>query len=459
MSTIKQTENEIRKGKNLTENIPVFVTRMASLYGEFSYLNLAMQLSLLAERNEEDGNELNKHNKEIYDELLEILQLVTSDSFDPDSYKTGIEKLIALRETIRHRMEAVTNYVDKLVLYEYMLKRLSSSFETVEIERATNDELAGEILRWIFGTSDNAVINERIRTVCSCLPVRLTKSKILDMVDSVFSLYNGSDKKALDNFDYMLRSASGLIKSDEKYDIYENVKEMLDELENADYSALDERKYWELKDDHRLSASSSQDLADELEQLMGLTNSVLAVLLTRQYFSFETETRARDYSKLISEILSGNDDYDALFKDVEGKVEELSEQIQDEESVIAVINSQYSDVVSQLLLDTPMKRLFICSRLCSESTFAELADDLSKTEYDYLMNLRQAFKDDLTKLMSNSNKLMNRAITAQLLLELPVMMSSRNEVMDYVKNALMNCRDDAERQVSVNLIRDCYGEF
>ena len=170
MSTIKQTENEIRKGKNLTENIPVFVTRMASLYGEFSYLNLAMQLSLLAERNEEDGNALNKHNKEIYDELLETIKLITSDSFDPDSYKNGIEKLIALRETIRHRMEAVTNYVDKLVLYEYMLKRLSSSFETVEIERATNDELAGEILRWIFGTSDNAVINERIRTVCSCLP-------------------------------------------------------------------------------------------------------------------------------------------------------------------------------------------------------------------------------------------------------------------------------------------------
>ena len=108
------------------------------------------------------------------------------------------------------------------------------------------------------------------------------------------------------------------------------------------------------------------------------------------------------------------------------------------------------------MLETPMKRLFICSRLCSESTFAELTDDLSKTEDEYLEQVRASFEKDLTELMKASGKHMNRAISAQLLAELPVMMSSRNEVMDYVKNALLNCRDDKERQVVMGLIRDCY---
>ena len=71
MSDIRDIENEIRKGKNLEQNIPVYLNFMASLYGEFALHNLAMSLSMQLDKSEFDDTDLDKHNKELYEGLLE----------------------------------------------------------------------------------------------------------------------------------------------------------------------------------------------------------------------------------------------------------------------------------------------------------------------------------------------------------------------------------------------------
>ena len=70
--------------------------------------------------------------------------------------------------------------------------------------------------------------------------------------------------------------------------------------------------------------------------------------------------------------------------------------------------------------------------------------------------MRTTFARDLSELFKNGNKLKNRAVMAQLLGELPIMLTSRAEVTEYVKNALTSCRDAGERQVAINLIREYY---
>lgn len=457
MASIKQIENDIRKGKNLEESIPVYFTSMASLFGEYSFYNLCMTLSLVLDKSEENGTDFNEKNKSLYDELKGLIKVVATDGFDPDVYKKSIESAIALREVIKHRMEAVTGYVDELIIYEYILNRLEPKFMALQPETKSDDEVVREILGWIFGTDDEtALVNERIRTTLSCLPIRLTKNKIIDMVDNTFSLYNGSDKKAIDNFDYMLRSASGMFHVDERFNVYSNITEMLDELREADYAELSERHFFELKDDYRLSANLCEELSDELTDLQEISNSLLAVLLTKQYFSTEAENNCKKPESILNEMLNGNTDFDELFSGTENCIDDLNGRINDEEAVLLVIKENYRDKVAELMLTAPFERLLMTSKLCSESTFADLLEDNETTSDEYLEKVRYAFATDLSELFKKGGRLKNRAIMAQLLRELPVMLSSRTEVMDYIRNALQSCSDAGEKQISINLIRECY---
>lgn len=243
---------------------------------------------------------------------------------------------------------------------------------------------------------------------------------------------------------------------DPKYDVYKNVTEMLDELRAADYSSIDERRFFELKDDFRLSAGISEDLSDELTDLQEISNSLLSVLLTRQYFTADAEKYSVKPLNLLKEMVSGNKDYEALFGGTEERIEELNGLINDEESVLLVIKENYGKIVEGLMLSVPFDRLLMTSRLCGESTFADLLESGEKTEDDYLEQVRSTFENDLTELLKSGNRLKNRAVMAQLLRELPITMSNRTEVMDYVRNALNSCTDAGERQISINLIRDCY---
>ncbi len=456
MSDIRETINEIRKGKNLEINIPIYINSMASLYGEFALHNLAMSLSVQMDKADLDEDGLDKHNAVLYEGLLEEIRKLASSSFDPEENKASIEKTIKIRETVRHRMEAVTALVDDLVIYEYILNRLEPSFEFVEKEETGNDDIAREILKWIFQDEENALVNERIRTAMSCLPIRLTKGKILDMVETTFSLYTGSDKKAIDTFDYMLRSASGMYRTDKEYDVYENVNELVDELRNADYSEIQAQQYFDLKDDYRLASNLVSGLADELTDLQELSNALLAVLLTRQYFTMETEKNCEKIFGIINSMLEGNVDYDKLFAGTEGRIEKLNERIGDEESLLLVIKEHYRKQVEESMLAVPFERLLMASRLCGESTFADLIEDVTTIDDTYLEEVKGKFNKDLEELLKNGGRLKNRAIMAQLLRELPLMLSTHKEVMDYVRHALDACTDPGERQISINLIRECY---
>ena len=80
-------------------------------------------------------------------------------------------------------MEAITRYVDLFELYEYALNRVEYRFK--EMDRVEDDEaFARKVLRYIFESDDNSVINNRIKEIISQLPVRITKEKYYDFMRS-----------------------------------------------------------------------------------------------------------------------------------------------------------------------------------------------------------------------------------------------------------------------------------
>ena len=108
------------------------------------------------------------------------------------------------------------------------------------------------------------------------------------------------------------------------------------------------------------------------------------------------------------------------------------------------------------MLTVPFERLLMTCRLCGESTFADLIEENTSIDDKYLEEVRSGFANDLEELLKNGGRLKNRAVIAQLLRELPVMLSSHTEVMEYVRQALNACTDSGEKQISMNLIRECY---
>ncbi|HBY72917.1 MAG TPA: hypothetical protein DEG06_11815, partial [Lachnospiraceae bacterium] len=80
-----------------------------------------------------------------------------------------------LRKEIMKRMNYLSIYLDIFQIYEYVFNRTEYRFKQDEIMIVENDDFARKILRYIFDTEDNVVINAKIMETIGQLPVRITK--------------------------------------------------------------------------------------------------------------------------------------------------------------------------------------------------------------------------------------------------------------------------------------------
>ena len=246
--TTRQLAGDIKAGRNLDQVLPELMNRMASAYGMMSYYNMNMELSMMLEAKEEGLIKPGRTVKELEDKLQEIIKNTLLTAFSPEVYETSIKELAQLREKVISKMDILTAYTDLFILYEYIMNRLEPVFEEMEEPSAMdNDAVAKEILQWIFSEEEPALVNEHIKEMVSCLPVRMTKGKFFELVENAFSIYQESDGQSVDTFDYMLRSASGLYTPKgmaKSYTKLDKVKKLFDSKSFAD---LTKEEYEERK--------------------------------------------------------------------------------------------------------------------------------------------------------------------------------------------------------------------
>ena len=201
--TIRQLSGELKARGNLEQNLPVLMYRTASAYGELSLYNLAMELSMFLESKAEGRIKTDETVKELEEIFFTAMKEALLDGYEPEQNKKAVEALISLRENISERMEVLTAYTDLFILYEYILNRLEPKFEpqTEDAEEMDNDAVAWEILQWSFSDEEHSLINERIKEMLSCLPVRMTKGKINELIENAFALYKDADRQSIDTFD------------------------------------------------------------------------------------------------------------------------------------------------------------------------------------------------------------------------------------------------------------------
>ena len=396
--------------------------------------------------------------KELEEKLYEIMQKTLLSAFSPEEYEESIKELAELREKVISRMDILTAYTDLFILYEHIMNRLEAVFEEMDEPAAMdNDAVAKEILQWIFAEEEPALINEHIKEMLSCLPVRMTKGKFLELVENAFSIYEEADSQSVDMFDYMLRSASGLYSPKGMAKSYAKLDKVKKLFESKSLADLTKEEYEERKAALAEGTEYIRNATECLGAVQAIANALLTVLLTKQYFTLSTEQASVRPQEITKTLLSGEGvDTEALFAGIETEMEKISEDIMGLEASLLHVKENMERQIEELMLSVIYHRLLMVQRLNSSSAYASLEEPESKEPEGYLMKVKEAFLVDIREALETGSRLRNRAVMAAVLRELPVFFNNHTEVMNYVRNALEGCRDEKEKKISVELLRSCY---
>ena len=227
---LKVMNRELREGKNLEENLPGFLNKMAGVYHRYAMLELAMRYPAYYEAIRDGEITPAEEDWKLVDALNVLIRENLKEKFDGEGEKASIIAVNDIRKKAVRRMSVLTAYTDRLSLKEYILNRLEYCYKEIP-EYEEDDDAAREILRVIFETDDNAIVNEKIRMMLSQLPVRMTKTKFFEYLEQSFQNYAGQDREAVDSFLYMLRSAAGIYEPEGFDEEYPNLKELMKQLD------------------------------------------------------------------------------------------------------------------------------------------------------------------------------------------------------------------------------------
>ena len=124
MKNLNYIADEIRKGKNLEDNLAKYNTAMSSLYNGLGLMKLAMNYITVCDNSSQVSETENKYFS-ILSDFNDILdEYVINDA----NTKSGLEKIEAIRNEVIGIMEVVTAYVDRFRIYEYALNRIEYRF-------------------------------------------------------------------------------------------------------------------------------------------------------------------------------------------------------------------------------------------------------------------------------------------------------------------------------------------
>lgn len=454
----RQLANDVKAGRNPEQTLPMIMTGMSSVYGQLAFYNLAMELSVYLESVREGRIKPEKSSKECFAVISETLELLMQPGHDPALYQNCLGKLFQTRSEVVERMEILTAYTDTFILYEYILNRLEPKFIMREHKEEENDTVAREILKWIFSDEEHALINERIKLTVFNLPVRMTKGKLLELVENAFSLYREADRASVEMFDYMLRSAAGLYQPKGMARRYPKLAKIRKELEETEYAALTAEQYELCRIRLSEATEAIRNLTECFHELQGLLNDLLTVLLTRPYFDLAAEQTGKKVCTMIAALLGEEKtDQEQLFCGVEQDMECLAMEVGEWEALFAEAEEREEARIRELMLSTEFERLRLVQRLNSGSTYAELEEKtVTDTPEGYTAEVRKRLLKDLQETLENGSRWKNRAVTAAVLRELPVYFNNHTEVMEYVRNALSNCHEEEEKEICIELLRSCY---
>lgn len=456
---MKKAVSEILKNKNINSNLKLYAEQFMEANNKYAGVRLAMNYYTYYTMISEDG----MMQTENMSALAIINQVIESYFNGEKNLKDNIEKLEKIRNEIIEQVSDITCYIDRLSIYEHALNRVEYRFKEESLPDAYSDEtMTRKLMQFIVAEEDNATVNNKIRLVLGQLPVRFTKSKFYEMVSNGLSIYKGIERENLNDFLYMLRTVSMLETTNTMAVNYPHLKEVMDKLETVSFKTITSEQYEEMS----YNISKSSEYIDEVMNidmmLQEIINDLLIILLTDGYCREDNTIKAckeiiKDTNLMFLNKISPKsiEEIEDMFVMLEGVQEELYPKLSVND-ITEQIKESYTQTIEELGLKDTYDTVYKLPALNADSLFVQVDKEADTTIVDekILEQEEEKLFSLYAELFAKNDKMINRAVMATVIAELPIFFNNISELQDFIYNTLSICTDKAEKQACIEILNE-----
>ena len=473
-SKIRDCIRGVEKHHPEVEQFQEFLNEVMGLHQSYAKIRMMMEYYMFYEMISEGINPYIDSVQDIVDSLNEKIEIYFEQAPDEKKKEEMAEELLEMREEVIARMRVLTAYVDKTVVYEHVLNRVQYRFE--EKENLPSDEaFAKDLMGFLLSGKDSAAVNENIRLALGQLPMRMSRTRYYELIKNSISVYKGSDRSSLDGFLYMFRTSAMLYKDENEDRYFTELKQVISELEALDYENISAEVYQIYAEKIETTAQKLNDISDLYMQIGQLINELYTLCVTGTY---RGEGQAQEGETAICGVLSlflskesalweeagllGASEEEKLdyigesFVQIEGKQEALYELLSVAETALDDVLEGKSALLEEYGIEKDyqqLKRLFL---LISSSIFADLEEKGTEEKVTEQMADEAAAEliSDCKAFFSGKSRMIRRAVMANTIGKMPVFFKNAQEIADYVMDCLSQCKDEAEKYASKQLLID-----
>lgn len=460
MAELTTAVNELLKGRRAAENLHVYAEGLMSLYKRMAYLRLSMNFYTLAEICHEADEGQKDKTRGLVDKVCGLVRRAVIEP-EQGGYDTLQKDTAAMRDELLNLMEIFMAHVDRFQVYEHMLNRIEFRFsDSGYTDEYYYNGFEEDINNFITEDKDNTAVNMKIADVVSQLPMRLSNAKFFDIINNTFTLYKSSDCMAVDDFVYAIRSTGLLYKPEGFEDVLPEFGELDRKFRETDFAAVTEEEYNSLRAELDRVSELSEKYSDACIMLTEAVNDVYSAVLTAEALGDINEKEkltsviGEAYSAIKENRAPSADAY-KIFDEITGLQEKTSQLIYTPELTLDEIKSVNGGEIERLGMSESFAVLSKLARLQSASTFARLEEPPEAKECggeEYAARAAERLTEEFTALFEKSSRSFKRAVMSSVIGRLPVFFNSLKEFGEYVRIALGQCTDRAERQACMSLI-------
>ena len=259
------------------------------------------------------------------------------------------------------------------------------------------------------------------------------------------------EKESLDQFIDMVESTA-LIKLPEGFETeYPDLYTALGILKNADYTDLDAENYRKLADVLDRSAQFLNSVVTEYMLIVELVNDLYVMLLAISARD-DTSDKCHKAMDVIANAMKADDgDLEAVYtmlNDIVGEQENAGEHKVMLESAVYDITTGYMEEIAENGLEATFRALETMDKLLSGSMFVDISNvaiaGVLKVDSDYIAACKEKLANEFAELFTGNSMMVNRAIMAKILSNIPVFCNTTDEIKEYIQGALSRCREQSE---------------
>lgn len=457
---MKKLIHDIHKGKNLKENLKKYAELAIPVYMDYGMLELTFSAYTLVEEIVEESQELAARESEPIARVLAALGTLGQENCDYASLAADMQEL---RREITRKMDLFTAYTDRLICYEYVMNRMEMAFIpekelTKKLADFDEKEYMAKLNEYLFGNTDQSVIQDKVRMVMGQVPAHITKNKLFERIEEASTLYKDQDRSAMDSWLYMIRTSAMIYEPQHYVGQYAALEQQLKRLEQADYDNLSESEYDELAAVLETGARDIHEITDFYYNVQKVVNGIYAMCLILPYC--ETESKLVKAGRSIWCCLAKKEYKEEMLLPLEGRIEPCVEKSSYLESVFYEIKSSCQKELTEVGLTQFFEDFALVTNLLSDSLFIDLSrmGEEEKADGAYIKTRTSQLLEELEEKFQSLSRPVKRAVVAQILEKLPLPFQSAAEVQEYILVNLMGCSNKAEKCVVLTILWDLMQE-